>query len=110
MYLLRIRCKFRRPHALQEIGDLLWCIHNEIRDDFNRAYRQDYGGDDSHIDREAREALACGVAFPFALYNIGDRGGARVTHARNTFLTTWVSTSPTIIMPMMERIIAHTKS
>ena len=57
MHAVRVIGKVHRPHAREEVGDLLRRVGEEFRDHLDRLNRSHDRGDDPEIHREACDAL-----------------------------------------------------
>src|SRR5690606_13333020 len=101
------------PHALQQVAHLLRRVVEELRDDLHGARGEHHREHHGEVDREAGDALARGETLPGArLDALEDRAHSSSTwpFSRNTPRTQVASTSPTMIMAMIDSRIAATKS
>ena len=118
-----------RPHAREEVRDLLRRIGQELRNDLDGLRRHDDRRHDNQVDDEARKALAAREAIPLQ-FRGWDQGclchqssskwrsrlavPPRRKKSRSVALsmkiarTAWASSSPSMMSAMIEIRIAHT--
>ena len=132
MHALRIIGGVGRPHAGQQVDDLLGRVGEELRDHLDGADRCDDGGDDDEVDGETGEPLRRRETAPDAVvgelgHGVQSSSGRRSWRApgapwrrrnrspidapsMNIARTPVASSSPSMISAMIEIRIAQTKS